>query len=57
MIYNYYIPKNILRKENTKMKKVVYNSAEIEVIRFASEDIVTTSDSLTHVDQSDSSWD
>lgn len=40
------------------MKKVLYSNAEIEVINFAAEDIVTSSgDDLTHVDESDSAWD
>ena len=40
-----------------KQKKTLYAEAEIEVISFAAEDILTTSDTLDHVDQSDSSWD
>ena len=40
------------------MKKVLYKDAEIEIINFAAEDIVTSSqDDLTHVDPDDSSWD
>lgn len=40
------------------MKKVLYSNAEIEIIKFAAEDIVTSSgDDLTHVDPDDSSWD
>ena len=37
-------------------KKTTYLAAEIEVLRFSSEDIVTASD-LTHVDPDSGSWD
>ena len=38
-------------------QKKLYSLAEVEVILFSAEDIVTTSDTLDHVDSSDSSWD
>ncbi len=38
-------------------KKLLYSEAELKVILFTAEDIVTSSDSLTHVDQSDGAWD
>ena len=39
-------------------EKRFYKEAELEVILFSANDIVTTSgDDLTHVDPDDSSWD
>ena len=62
LIYNVVMQNKlqIIKRKVSCMKKTIYSEAELKIIFFNSEDIVTSSptdDSLTHVDQSDGAWD